>query len=167
MRTIPRLAVATAVLALAAAAPAQVGNGETGLLLVKPSGNAGVLCTSQFSCTFVATPLVRGEQVTAVVRGVHMRPFALALGVAQPPLCLPLPGLHNALLFVPAAVPFIGVLDEADSILACPGGRKQLPFQVPVSLSPGTEVLFQALAWSYLAPSEVPTLTVAVRGRVQ
>ena len=168
-RRAARRTIAAIVVALAAAAPAaaQIGRGETGLWMVKPSGNAGLVCGPSFACTFTPTSLARGESVDLWVRGVFGQPFAVALGVQQPPLCLPLPGVHNALLFVPTLVPFAGVLNQPDTVRACPGGYEKLSFSVPQALPSGAVVLFQALAWSYLTPNQVPTFTIALAATVQ
>jgi hypothetical protein len=153
---------------LESTAPTQVGAGETGLLLSKASGTAGVVCSGEFSCNFLDTTLARGEGIELTVRGVFGRPFAVFLGAAQPPICFGLTGVHNAALFIPFVVPFAGILDAWDSILACPGGRKQFRFSVPASLPVGSQVLFQGAAWSYLIPAgEVPTFTVAIRGTIR
>ncbi len=146
---------------------AQVGAGEVGLSMSKPSGAAGTLCSRTFTCAFEDTPLQRGEIVDLVVRGVYGQPFAVLIGGVQPTPCVQIPGIHNMLMFGPAFVPFAGVLDEPDFILACPGGLKSIRFRVPQRLPTRSQVLFQALAWSYLFPQgEVPTFTPAIRGNV-
>jgi len=160
--------VALAVSALAAISPCQIGAGEVGLSMAKPSGSAGSLCSRTFSCTYLDTPVVRGETVTLAIRGVLGQPYAVLVGVNQSPLCLSIPGVHNSLMFAPAAVPFAGTLQNPDQILACPGGLETISFTVPMALNVGGQVVFQALAWSYLLPAgEVPTLTQAIRTTVQ
>jgi hypothetical protein len=95
------------------------------------------------------------------------QPFVVILGAQPVNLCLPIPGVHNALMFPPILLPFAGVLDQQDMIRACPGGLKTIQFQFPNDLSPGSSITFQALAWSYLVPNEVPTLTQAIEAKVQ
>lgn len=146
---------------------AQIGRGEAGLLIAKASGTAGSPCPRNVACALTPTKMRRGERVTLMARGVRGRPFAIALGLDQNPLCLRLPGFHNLLAFSPAAVPWAGVLVRQDMIRACPGGLFQTAFSVPTTVPKGSVVLFQALVFSYLAPNQVPTFTEAFRATVE
>jgi hypothetical protein len=42
-----------------------------------------------------------------------------------------------------------------------------MPLTIPLELPAGSAFLLQALAWSYLAPAEVPTFTNPIQVRVQ
>ncbi|MCA8970448.1 MAG: hypothetical protein KDC95_11710 [Planctomycetes bacterium] len=148
-------------------AVAQIGNGETGMLLAKRSGGAGVLCGRAFTCSGLATILRRSEQVTLSIRGVRNQPFALFLGIGARPVCLTIPGIHNQLFEFPILVAASGVLTTQDTVRACPGGLESFTFTVPATLPIGSHIVFQALAWSYYQSSQVPTFTVAVDATVQ
>ena len=150
-----------------AIASAQVGGGEVGLQLIRGNVGYGNVCSRQFSCSFVPVPLRRGDQIQLVVRGVLQQPYVIVLGASTQPLCLPIAGVHNKLMFPPLLFLAAGVLTQRDLIRACPGGVQPVGVQIPQSLPPGADLVFQALAWSYLSPrGQVPTLTMAIHAKV-
>ena len=155
--------------AVPALATAQIGRGEVGLYLATQAGSGGTTCTPTYSCGYLPATLTRGETITITVRGVYQMPFVIALSGTQQSLCLPLQGILHELMFVPAWFPFVGILDQGDPILRCPGGLKTLSLPIPNELAPGTDLFFQALAWSYYVPwgGPSPTLTMAVQATVQ
>lgn len=163
MRPIMKLASLAALFTLTASVFGQIGRGETGLLLMSGGVSYGVVCSPTFACTHTPASLVRGMPAEISVRGVLGRPFALAFGLDQAHQCLAVPGIHNRLMGAVIAVPVVGTLTTQDTIRACPGGVIRIPLQVPANLPPGAALTMQGLAWSYLAPNEIPTFTQALR----
>jgi hypothetical protein len=163
----PRALSLSFLLLLGGPAPAQIGLGEVGFQIVTQAGEAGTLCARTFSCAPLPATALRGEQTTLVVRGVRNQPFAVMVGLTTQSLCLPFPGIHNALAVTPLFVPFAGSLTQQDTIRVCPGGIERMPLTIPLELPAGSAFLLQALAWSYLAPAEVPTFTNPIQVRVQ
>jgi hypothetical protein len=167
LRNHPALVLALCLL-VPAAAHAQIGRGEVGLYLATQNGSGGTICGPTFTCSYVPATLTRGETANLVLRGVFGMPYIVILATGAQNLCLPIPEVHNQLMFVPMSFPFVGILDQNDMILRCPGGLKQLALPVPQELAPGTQILLQALVWSYLVPpGQVPTLTQAVQATVR
>lgn len=156
-----------ALAALAAAPSAQVGLGEVGFELISNNTSHGTLCGRTFACTYLPADMHRGTTVDLIVRGVHGRPFAVAIGFDQPHQCLRVPGFHNALFSTLVVVPLSGVLTQRDTIRVCPGGIVHAPVAVPRTLPLGSVLVLQALAYSYLNGGEVPTFAPALRAVVR
>ena len=163
----PRPLAAVLFLLSTAPARAQIGLGEVGFQMVTQAGQAGTLCSRTFACTPLPATALRGERTNLIVRGVRNQPFAVMVGLETQAVCVPIPGIHNALAVTPIFFPFAGSLTQQDTIRVCPGGIEQMTLTIPPELPAGSGFLLQALAWSYLSPSEVPTFTTPIQVRVQ
>jgi hypothetical protein len=150
-------------LTLAAAPRTQIGLGEVGFQLISNNTQYGTLCSRTFACTYLPADLYRGQNAELIVRGVLNQWYIVGLWFDVPHACLSLPGAHNQLFSTAFIEPFFGLLTQQDQIRVCPGGIVRLPLSVPAGVPVGQAITLQALTYSYLNSTQVPTFTHALR----
>jgi len=156
-----------AALAAAPVARAQIGLGEVGFQLISNNVAYGTLCSRTFACTYLPADLHAGQNAELVVRGVLGQWFVVALWFDVPHQCIAVPGFHNQLFSTTFFEPFFGLLTQQDTIRVCPGGIERMTVPVPNGLPIGQALTLQALAYSYLNNTQVPTFTHALRATVR
>ncbi|MCA8948827.1 MAG: hypothetical protein KDE27_04950 [Planctomycetes bacterium] len=162
MRT-PRIVLAAALAASAAALPAQTAT-DVGLRL-----GGGVLTViygqdcGPFSCTPVqAGPAAAGQPYNAYVYGAVQQPFALAIDLDTNAPCIAIPGIANSLLLVNQPVTLAFGLTQGPSLSAsCIVGRGSYVLQFPNGTPAGVTFLLQAVAVSRALNQ--PAFTIAIR----
>jgi hypothetical protein len=124
------------------------------------SGNTG---SHVPACTNLPIGAVRGESVSLGVWGDRQAPFALFVA-PMAPLCLPIPGIGNALMLGPTPLVLVaaGTFSQQSPCRACPPGLQSLLFQVPLAAPLGATLSFQAIG----VGGQQPAFTVAISARV-
>src|SRR5688500_16721928 len=138
-----------ALAAFASPAMAQLQSvGDVGLYL--DGGNVTVLYGQEcgpFRCTpFPGSNVAGGEVRSVFVFGAQSAPFAVAIGFPFP-VCIPFPGVGNALLLDPAAIATIGIgtIGFAPPFAPCQQGAGLAQLAVPTGVPAGIAFRLQAL----------------------